>query len=183
MAVSGKDGCPGTHHSETIKPGAALCLDFANSVDWSSAGELLTPSTDALLTRDLARWGRRLDVVRAVAGRRRARLEAASATARAAPRLSALAEGRRPRRADLDALARDHASAAAPRGSPSDDGAAPDLTRSRAARRAFAVAVAMALPLRPARLARVHRFAPRAAGSSSTRAAGGGARCRPAAAG
>ena len=52
---------------ETIKLwGGSLCLDFANSVDWSPAGDPLAPATDALLSaRALARWGRRLGVVRA----------------------------------------------------------------------------------------------------------------------
>jgi predicted RNA-binding Zn ribbon-like protein len=149
---------------ETIKLwGGALCLDFANSVDWSPTDEALTPSTDALLTpRDLARWGRRLGVVR---GRLPAvgdgELEAARALRLVLHRIfSALAQERRPRRADLDALARDHAAAAgAARIAAADDGAWRldwPATDPRAIR--FAVAVdAMALLADPARLARVHR--------------------------
>jgi predicted RNA-binding Zn ribbon-like protein len=116
-------------------------------------------------------------------------LEAARALRLALHRVfSAIAEGRRPQRADLEALARDHASAAgAARLAPADDGAW-RLTWPAAQPRAvrFAVTVdAMALLADPARLARVHRCpGPRAAGSSSTRAAGGGgARCRRAAVG
>src|SRR4051794_35277818 len=46
---------------ETIKLlGGRLCLDFANSVDWSQSGEPL-PATDALAAPDsLERWARRL---------------------------------------------------------------------------------------------------------------------------
>ena len=73
---------------------------------------------------------------------------------------SAIAEDRRPRRADLEALARDHAAAAsAARLGPADDGAW-RLTWLAAEPRAvrFAVAVdAMALLADRARLARVHR--------------------------
>lgn len=132
-------------------------------MDWSPAGEALTPSTDALLApRDLARWGRRLGVV---GGRLPTvdddELEAARALRLVLHRVfSALAEDRRPRRADLAALARDHAEAAgAARLAPADDGAwrlGWPATEPRAVR--FAVAVdAMALLVDPARLARVQR--------------------------
>jgi predicted RNA-binding Zn ribbon-like protein len=149
---------------ETIKLwGGALCLDFANSVDWSSADEPISPSTEALCEpRDLARWGRRMGLV---SGRPPvvddAELEAALALRHVLHRLfSALAEGRRPRRADLEALTREHAEAAgAARLVAGADGGwhlrwpADD---PRAVR--FAVAVdAVALLGDPARLARVHR--------------------------
>jgi predicted RNA-binding Zn ribbon-like protein len=132
-------------------------------VDWSPSGEPLTPATDALLTpRDLARWGRRMGVVRGrapVAGDDE--LEAARALRLVLHRLfSALAEGRRPRRADLEALARDHAVAAGAAGLAADDDGAWRLTWPAAEPRAvrFAVAVdAMALLADPARLHRVHR--------------------------
>jgi predicted RNA-binding Zn ribbon-like protein len=149
---------------ETIKLwGGALCLDFANSVDWSPADEPLTPSTDALLIpRDLARWGRRLGVV---SGRLPAvddgELEAARALRLVLHRIfSAPAADDQPRRADLEALASDHAAAAgAARIAASDDGAwrlSWPAADPRAIR--FAVAVdAMALLADPARLARVHR--------------------------
>jgi predicted RNA-binding Zn ribbon-like protein len=148
---------------ETIKLwGGTLCLDFANSVDWSARGEPLSPSTDALLgPRELARWGRRLGVVR---GRLPVvddeELEAALALRLVLHRLfSALAQDGRPRRADLEALARDHAEAAgAARLGPADDGTwrlqwpAADARAIR-----FAVAVdAVALLADPARLARLH---------------------------
>ena len=45
-----------------------LCLNFANSVDWTADGEPLSPATDALLAPDgLTRWGRRLGVLDATA--------------------------------------------------------------------------------------------------------------------
>jgi predicted RNA-binding Zn ribbon-like protein len=48
---------------ETIKlQGGALCLDFANSVDWTEDDQEL-PDTDALLAPDsLDRWGARLGI-------------------------------------------------------------------------------------------------------------------------
>jgi predicted RNA-binding Zn ribbon-like protein len=132
-------------------------------VDWSPADEPRSPATDALCDpRDLARWGRRVGVVR---GRLPAvdddELAAALALRLVLHRLfSALAEDRRPRRDDLEALARVHAEAAgAARLATAEDGAwrlrwpAGD---PRAVR--FAVAVdAVALLADAARLARVHR--------------------------
>jgi len=132
-------------------------------VDWSSGGEPLTPSTDALLTPlDLTRWGRRMDVFGARAPLVGSdELEAARALRLVLHRVfSALAEGRRPRRADLAELACVHSeAAAAARLGPVDDGAW-RLTWPAADTRAvrFAVAVdAIALLADPARLARVHR--------------------------
>ena len=45
--------------------GETLCLDYANSVYWSSEDEHVDPEqTDVLLTQDmLGRWGRRLDLL------------------------------------------------------------------------------------------------------------------------
>jgi predicted RNA-binding Zn ribbon-like protein len=45
--------------------GETLCLDYANSVDWSSEDEHVDPEqTDVLRTEDLlGRWGRRLDLL------------------------------------------------------------------------------------------------------------------------
>jgi len=132
-------------------------------VDWTEADEPLSPRTDALVTPSaLARWGRRVGVVR---GRLPVvsdeELDAALALRLVLHRIfSALGQDRRPRRGDLEALARDHAAAAdAARLVGADDGAwrmqwpAAD---PRAVR--FAVAVdAVALLADPARLARVHR--------------------------
>lgn len=124
----------------------------------------MSPATDALLSAlALARWGRRLGVVR---GRRLPvggddELAAARALRLVLHRIfSALARDRRPARADLEALARDHA-AAADAGAlvAAGDGAwrlewpAADPRRIR-----FAVAVdAVALLADRARLARVRR--------------------------
>jgi predicted RNA-binding Zn ribbon-like protein len=150
---------------ETIKLcGGGLCLDFANSVDWSPADEPLAPATEALGSpEELARWGRRLGVVH---GRRLPvvdddELEAALALRLVLHRIfSAIAQDRRPARGDLEALARDHAAAAdAARLAAAGDGAwrmdwpAADPRRTR-----FAVAVdAVALLGDPQRLARVRR--------------------------
>ena len=44
--------------------GGALCLDFANSVDWERDGTERPPSADVLAEpADLARWGRRLGLL------------------------------------------------------------------------------------------------------------------------
>ena len=159
MAANGKSHVT----PETIKLwGGSACLDFANSADWDE-DDVPIPATDALTSRAaLARWGRRLGVV----GRRAPAVGEEELAAALALRLvlhrlfSALAEGRRPRRGDLEALARDHAEAAgAARIAQADDGGwrlewpASDPRRVR-----FAVAVdAMALLADPARLERVHR--------------------------
>jgi predicted RNA-binding Zn ribbon-like protein len=115
-----------------------------------------------LAPRDLARWGRRLG---GVGGRlpvvEADELEAARALRLVLHRLfSTLAQGRPPRRADLEALARHHAEAAgAARLAAADDGAwrlTWPASEPRAVR--FAVAIdAMALLADPDRLTRVHR--------------------------
>jgi predicted RNA-binding Zn ribbon-like protein len=148
---------------ETIRlQGGALCLDFANSVDWAEDDEPVA-ATDALTSSGaLARWGRRVGVV---GGRLPAvdgdELAAALALRGALHRLfSALAEGGRPRRADLEALARHHAEAAgAARIAEADDGSwRPEWPAADPRRVRFAVAVdAMALLADSARLERVHR--------------------------
>ena len=44
--------------------GGRLCLDFANTVDWTAAGMPLDEDTDVLRTPgELVRWGRRLGLV------------------------------------------------------------------------------------------------------------------------
>ena len=133
-------------------------------MDWSPAGEPLAPATDALTSpQALARWGRRLGVVR---GRRLPVVCDDELDAALALRLvvhdvfSALAQDRRPRRADLEALAGHQAEAAGAAAlAAAGDGAwrmdwpAADPRRIR-----FAVAVdAMALLADPGRLARVRR--------------------------
>ena len=45
--------------------GGRLCLDFANTHDWSESGETLGPENDALrVPSELTTWGRRLGVLR-----------------------------------------------------------------------------------------------------------------------
>jgi predicted RNA-binding Zn ribbon-like protein len=150
---------------ETIKlRGGTLCLEFANSVDWTGDDEPKTPATDALLSpRDLARWGRRLGVIggRQLPAVGEGELEAALALRLALHRLlSALAHDRDPEPADLALLATVHADAAAAgRLVRADDGAwRLDWPPSDPRRVRFAVVVdAVALLGDPARLARVHR--------------------------
>jgi predicted RNA-binding Zn ribbon-like protein len=141
-----------------------LCLEFANSVDWTEADEPRTPHTDALSTpAALARWGRRLGVL---GGRRLPAVDADELEAARALRLavhrvfSAVAQERAPGAADLDCLARVHAQAtAAARLGVADDGAwRLQWPRSDARGVRYAAAVdAMALLADPARLARVRR--------------------------
>jgi predicted RNA-binding Zn ribbon-like protein len=88
--------------------GGTLCLDYANSVDWSPEDEHVDPEqTDVLRTGDmLGRWGRRRDLLSddaepaSVAELRRAR-----ALRDAAYRLfSAISRDLKPARKDLDVL-------------------------------------------------------------------------------
>jgi predicted RNA-binding Zn ribbon-like protein len=139
--------------------GGLLCLDFANTVDWSEAGEPI--KDDVLLEPDaLARWGRRLGVL---AGRSEvdARELAAARRLRAAlyATFAAISDGADPPPEALERIARDHAEAAAAgrlalrAGAWRLDWDADDPRRVR-----FAVAVdAVALLADPERLARVHR--------------------------
>jgi Putative stress-induced transcription regulator len=61
--MTARDGKEPTPESTQLW-GGRLCLDFANTVDWSAADEPLSPATDVLRTPDaLARWGRRLGLV------------------------------------------------------------------------------------------------------------------------
>jgi predicted RNA-binding Zn ribbon-like protein len=116
MPVSGKARPHPQESPESIELlGGRLCLDFANSVDWTEAGEPLDEASDALLEPDgLARWGRRLlgaGVLPAVGpGELAAARELRASTYRA---FAALAEGRRPPPADLELIAGSHAEAAA----------------------------------------------------------------------
>ncbi len=158
---------------ETIKLyGGALCLDFANTVDWSEDGEPLGSDTDALTEPDApARWGRRLGLVVAdEEPRHGARGEpghgagdelAAARGLRAAlyAIFAGIADGRTPPAAALERLARDHAEAAAAAHLAPDAGVW-RLAWGRADQRAVRYAVAadaVALLADPARLARVHR--------------------------
>jgi predicted RNA-binding Zn ribbon-like protein len=144
---------------ETINlMGGALCLDFANSVDWTAEGEPIGVE-EALTSPDaVARWGRRLGIdapdtdpaeLTAALGLRAA-LHAA---------FSAIALGEEPPPDALELLALDHAEAAAAGELAQRDGAwrlewpAEDPRRVRFA----VVADALALLADPARLVRVRR--------------------------
>jgi predicted RNA-binding Zn ribbon-like protein len=139
--------------------GGRLCLDFANTVDWSPDGEPI--ADDVLLAPDeLARWGRRLGVLDgepeiaarelAAARRLRAALHAMFA---------AVAEGADPPPAARERIAHDHAEAAGAARLALRDGAwRLEWPASEPRRVRFAVVVdAVALLADPERLARVHR--------------------------
>jgi predicted RNA-binding Zn ribbon-like protein len=146
---------------ETIQLwGGALCLDFANSVDWTDDGEPLAPDTDALADgRALVVWGRRLGVLYGGAARADEQELAAVHELRRAVHavFAATARGAAPPRNALDVLTATHAAAAAashlaPREAAwSLDWPARDQRRLR-----FAVSAdAMSLLGDPQRLARV----------------------------
>jgi len=147
---------------ETIELlGGALCLDFANSVDWTEADEPLDTASDALTDpAELARWGRRLLGSRSLPAVDDAELAAARGLRHALYRcFAALARGRRPLPADLALVARSHAEGAAAARLAPEGGAwrmtwpAADPRRVR-----FAVAAdAMQLLADPERLGRVRR--------------------------
>src|SRR5581483_9302725 len=109
MPATGKQQSP-----DTIRLwGGTLCLDFANSVDWSARDTELDPETDALRTpADLARWGRRLGVA---GGRPDAAELAAAHELRAALHriFSAVDRGKDATKPDLALLAAVYAQAAA----------------------------------------------------------------------
>jgi predicted RNA-binding Zn ribbon-like protein len=88
--------------------GETLCLDYANSVYWSSEDEHVDPEqTDVLLTQDmLGRWGRRLDLLSDDAKpASAAELRRARAQRDAVYRLfSSISRDQKPAGKDLDAL-------------------------------------------------------------------------------
>jgi predicted RNA-binding Zn ribbon-like protein len=155
MPSSGKSA---TRHAEPETAhlwGGRLCLDFANSVDWSLEGEPLGGATEVLVTpRDLVRWGARMGLLgRAVAGA--AELERAHALRLAVYRaFAAIARDEAPARADLELLRAEHAEAVAA-GTPEarDGGWAYAWPRGEAASVRHAVAAdAAALLADPARV-------------------------------
>jgi predicted RNA-binding Zn ribbon-like protein len=154
---------------ETIRLwGGALCLDFANSVDWSDEETELEAWTDALRSpSDLARWGRRVGVLGARARPDEPELAAARELRAALHRIfSAVARDEKPRSADLALLAAVHAEAAAVGRLAPDDGAL-RLRWAAGERRGVRFAVArdaLALLADPQRLARVHRCPGRGCG-------------------
>ncbi len=88
--------------------GEALCLDYANSVDWSPDDEHVDPEqTDVLRTEHmLGRWGRRLDLLGDDAEQASAaELRRARALRDAVYRLfSSISRDQKPSRRDLDVL-------------------------------------------------------------------------------
>lgn len=150
--------------------GETLCLDYANSVDWSPEDEHVHPEqTDVLRTEHmLGRWGLRLEVLRDDA-------EPASATELRRARelrdavyrlFSSISQDHKPARKDLDVLmsnytqAVKHASPLAGEGSYELHWPARDPRRIR-----YAVATdAIALLQDPSRLKRVSRCPGRGCG-------------------
>jgi predicted RNA-binding Zn ribbon-like protein len=143
--------------------GATLCLDYANSVDWSPEGEHVDPAqTDVLRTGDmLGRWGRRLDLLsRDAAPSSAAELRRARALRDAVYCLfSSISRHQEPARKDLNLLmsnyieAVKHASLLA-----REDVYKPDwLTRDPRTTRYAVATDAIALLQDPSRLKRVSR--------------------------
>jgi|SRR4051812_6800733 predicted RNA-binding Zn ribbon-like protein len=145
--------------AETIRLlGGALCLDFANSVDWTADGEPIGVE-EALTSPDaLARWGRRLGIPSPDTGP--AELTAALALRSALyATFSAIAQEAEPPPDARELLALDHAEAAAAGElAPYDGGWRLEWPADDARRVRFAVvADALALLGDPARLARVRQ--------------------------
>ncbi len=95
--------------------GETLCLDYANSVDWSSEDEHLDPEqTDVLQTQDaLGRWGRRVGLLSDEVGSASAdELRRARALRDAVYRLfSSISRAKEPAEKDLDVLMSNYAQA------------------------------------------------------------------------
>lgn len=94
--------------------GGSLCLDFANTVDWSEDDEPL-PSEDVLGdTDELKRWGRRLGIFDGVSPKPDEReLRATHVLRRAVYAVfAAITRGREPPPEALERIASDHAAAA-----------------------------------------------------------------------
>jgi predicted RNA-binding Zn ribbon-like protein len=140
---------------ETIKlQGGTLSLDFANSADWTEAGE---PIEDALVEPDsLERWGRRVGIEAPAGETERALARELRPALRAV--LIAAAQGDTPDPAAHDLLMRTFAdAAAAARLSPHDGAYVLDWPDDDPRRIRFAVtAEAIALLADADRLARIH---------------------------
>lgn len=149
--------------------GGSLCLDFANSVDWSEQDEPLAPDTDVLREPDdLTRWAQRVGIL----GSRPPHIDQAELRAARALRLAiyrifaAGARSQKPPAKALERVAVEHAAAASAGrltagagawrlGWPDDD---PRRVR-------FAVTIdALAILVDPDRLARVRRCPGRGCG-------------------
>ena len=162
---------PALRTPETIHLwGETLCLDYANSVDWSPGDEHVDPeATDVLRAEDmLGRWGRRCDLLGEDAGQASAAEVSRARSIRDAVYrvFSSISRGQDPARRDLDLLMSDyaeavnHASLRAGEHLYKLDWPSRDPRRVR-----FAVATdAIALLRDPSRLARVSRCPGRGCG-------------------
>ena len=143
---------------ETVRLlGNSICLDFANSVDWSLEGE---PVKDEVLNTpaDLRRWARRVGLGDSARPDDQELARALRLRAVLHHTFAAIARGREPRPEHLSAIATHHAEAtAAARIKRTDDGAyALRWPRSDARRTRFAVvADAVALLGDPERVGRL----------------------------
>jgi predicted RNA-binding Zn ribbon-like protein len=153
---------PGKEDPDTARLlGGALCLDFANSVDWDDGGR---PIKDEALfdPTALARWGRRLGLYDSLPDLSAAELREARGLREAIYHvLAAVADGAEPPVGGLRRLERDHA-AAARTGRLTHAPGEHDVWRlewpDERRRVRYAAAVdAVALLGDPERLARVHR--------------------------
>ena len=103
---------PGSRTPETVHLwGGALCLDFANSVDWSPEGEHVDPEHSDVLGAAglLSRWGRRLELLSDDAEPSAAEEGCARALRNAVYHLfSSISRGREPATKDLDVLMGDY---------------------------------------------------------------------------
>lgn len=150
--------------------GEALCLDYANSVDWSSEDAHVDPEQTDVLRGEgmLVRWGRRLELLGEHTEQASAAEEDRARTLRdIVHRLfSSISRGEEPAKKDLEALIRDYLEAvdrgflSSAEGSYKLDWQAADPGRVR-----FAVAAdTIALLQDPGRLARVGRCPGRGCG-------------------
>jgi predicted RNA-binding Zn ribbon-like protein len=141
--------------------GGAVCLDFANSVDWSETDEPLAADDVLRDAQDFKRWGKRLGIF----SPRAPAIDEHELRAIHALRLAiyhtfvALARGDQPPRQALKRIADDHAAAASAGALQMTDGACRlhwPLNDPRRAR--FVIAVdAVALLADPDRVSRVRR--------------------------
>jgi predicted RNA-binding Zn ribbon-like protein len=151
--------------------GERLCLDFANTVDWSpEAVPVDVEQSDVLTTpEELARWGRRMGLLAPTGAQApdRAELARARSARDAVYRVfAAIAEDREPSPSDLALLSAQHAEAAdAGILRPGEEGFRFDWPRTDPRRPRFAaVADAVVLLADPALLGRVGRCPSRRCG-------------------
>jgi predicted RNA-binding Zn ribbon-like protein len=144
---------------ETIKlQGGRLCLDFANSVDWSADHVPIGVEEGIADADELGRWGRRMGIESGAATS--AEFKAAIALREALHlTFAAIAHGEAPPEGELERITVDHAEATAAASLVAGDGAwRLDWPVSEPRRVRFAAVVdAVALLADPERLARVRQ--------------------------